>query len=360
MAAQSGFRFFTVGVGSAVSEAFVQTLADATGGACELVSPREDMADKMVRHFKRIYFPRAGGVRVNWPGEPVQTFPARIGTIYDGDTVHVFGRFSEKPEGDVELTAELENGETFTQKGRLRVRYFSETGNSLPGTMARMAAACEIGVMADEKKIAAVGVQYQLMTRHTNYLAIDIKADNEKAVDLPALRKTPQMLAAGWGGSGMDCIEESLDFDLNYMEMEYAPNEFNEAPRQPNIQATMINMRGSVPAYPDNLNKGFNAPVSGFFPPPPLSSINDLVAYGIPEDMIEGLNELKDSGVDEQTMVIGFLHLLAQKEQVKKKLTRSTRRIIVKAFKELGGVSEDLRRRINAIIDSHFQIGGNG
>ena len=57
MAAKSGFRFFTVGVGSSVSEAFVQTLADATGGACELVSPHEDMAEKIVRHFKRIYFP---------------------------------------------------------------------------------------------------------------------------------------------------------------------------------------------------------------------------------------------------------------------------------------------------------------
>ena len=46
--AKSGYRFFTVGVGSSVSEAFVQTLALSTGGACELISPHEEMAEKIV------------------------------------------------------------------------------------------------------------------------------------------------------------------------------------------------------------------------------------------------------------------------------------------------------------------------
>ena len=41
----SGHRIFTVGVGSAVAEPFVRALALATGGACELVAPREDMAE---------------------------------------------------------------------------------------------------------------------------------------------------------------------------------------------------------------------------------------------------------------------------------------------------------------------------
>ena len=70
--------------------------------------------------------------------------------------------------------------------------------------------------MEDPKEIAALGVKYQLMSRYTNYLAIDVKADSEKAGDLPALRKTPQMLAAGWGGSGTIMHEDvcfAVDFD---------------------------------------------------------------------------------------------------------------------------------------------------
>ena len=58
-AKQSGHRIFTVGVGSAVSEAFVRELAARTGGACELVSPCEGMAGRVVRHFARMRAPRA-------------------------------------------------------------------------------------------------------------------------------------------------------------------------------------------------------------------------------------------------------------------------------------------------------------
>ncbi|RMG30277.1 MAG: VWA domain-containing protein, partial [Gammaproteobacteria bacterium] len=51
----SGDRVFTVGVGSAVSEAFLRELAEKTGGACELVTPREDIEASIERHFRRIY-----------------------------------------------------------------------------------------------------------------------------------------------------------------------------------------------------------------------------------------------------------------------------------------------------------------
>ena len=216
MAAKSGFRFFTVGVGSSVSEAFVQSLADATGGACELVSPNEDMAEKIVRHFKRIYFPKAENVKILWPGEPDKTFPEHIGSIYDGDTLHIFGRFKQMADGDVELRAELEDGKIFTQKVPIEIKEQKETPTDLPGTTARMAAAYEISQIDDPKQIAALGVKYQLMSRYTNYLAIDVKEDSKKAEDLPALRKTPQMLAAGWGGIGM--VMESRQFSMDYMQ----------------------------------------------------------------------------------------------------------------------------------------------
>ena len=55
----SGHRIFTVGVGSSVAEPFVRALAQATGGACELVTPREDMAERIHRHFQRILAPPA-------------------------------------------------------------------------------------------------------------------------------------------------------------------------------------------------------------------------------------------------------------------------------------------------------------
>jgi Ca-activated chloride channel family protein len=66
-AAERGHRIFTVGVGNAVSEAFVRGLADATGGACELVTPREGMAGRVVRHFERLRTPRTRSLEIHWP-----------------------------------------------------------------------------------------------------------------------------------------------------------------------------------------------------------------------------------------------------------------------------------------------------
>ncbi len=59
----SGHRIFTVGVGSAVSEGFVRRIAEITGGCCELVSPRESMAEHIVTHYKRIRTSGAQGFR---------------------------------------------------------------------------------------------------------------------------------------------------------------------------------------------------------------------------------------------------------------------------------------------------------
>jgi len=78
-ARKSGHRIFTVGVGSSVSESFVRQLADVTGGACELVSPREQMSVRIIHHFRRIYQPQALDVRINWPTVPVKTIPAHSG-----------------------------------------------------------------------------------------------------------------------------------------------------------------------------------------------------------------------------------------------------------------------------------------
>jgi Ca-activated chloride channel homolog len=357
MAAKSGFRFFTVGVGSSVSEAFVQTLADDTGGACELVSPHEDMAEKIVRHFKRIYFPKAGDVKILWPSEPDKTFPEHIGSVYDGDTLHVFARFKEKTDGDVELKAKLENGETFTQKLTLQVKAHTETGTELPGTTARMAAACEIRAMVDSKEIAALGVKYQLMSRWTNYLAIDVRAENEKAGDLPAFRKTPQMLAAGWGGSGT--VVQDMDIQYSHEAPMFSRRSMannSEPMAQYSIMSIEDLERRKLDRFIDRLNRlqaGLFTPIAD------ITSINDIEAQGVPEGMVETLTELLDTGLDEQTVVTIFLYLLSQQKQIKKRLDRSTKRIFSKAFKQLPDVPDGMRQQVKTAIETYLQTIGS-
>ncbi len=86
-----------------------------------------------------------------------------------------------------------------------------------------------------------------------------------------------------------------------------------------------------------------------------LTSASGLADHGLPPQMVEALTGLVGTGVDEQLVVLVFLYLLSQKKQIKKRLARSTQRIITKAYKQLPDISDETHRRIEEIIESHFK-----
>ena len=75
-----------------------------------------------------------------------------------------------------------------------------ETDAGVAGTLARIAAAKMLRSLDDAQAGAELACRYQLMSAWTNCLVVDVREEREKAEDLPALRKVPQMLSAGWGG----------------------------------------------------------------------------------------------------------------------------------------------------------------
>jgi len=143
-ATKSEHRIFTVGVGSAVSEAFVRGLAAATGGECELVSPREGMADRVVRHFDRMRAPRAKGAAIHWPDGAASISPSRIGAVFEGDTVVAFASF-DRPHagGSAVLEVETEKGEIVRQELALPALPPASSPHAL-STVARVAAAARL------------------------------------------------------------------------------------------------------------------------------------------------------------------------------------------------------------------------
>jgi Ca-activated chloride channel family protein len=200
-ATKSGHRIFTVGVGSAVSEAFVRGLAAGTGGECELVSPREGMADRVVRHFERMRAPRAKRVDVYWPDGASHTSPSRIGAVFEGDTVVACASFDHPhATGSAILEVETDKGEVVRQE----LAFPTATPASSPdglSTVARVAAAARLKEL-DEVDGVDAALRYRLVSPWTNWLVVAPRAENEKAQDLPALQNVPQTLAAGWGGIG--------------------------------------------------------------------------------------------------------------------------------------------------------------
>ncbi len=328
----SGHRVFTVGVGNSVAEAVVRGLAEQTGGACELVAPNEQMAEKIVRHFCRIYAVRTCRATVVWPGKPNSVVPERLSAVYDGDTVHVFARFSEKPAGEVVFKAWLEDG---TELGQ-RVPLQSEADAANPSTIARLAAATEIrgitaGRSADEctlkeqQRAVELAEAYDLVTDFTNYLVVETRAEDKKAGDLPDLYKVKQMRPAGmamFAARPMEymafnyvCRLDEPMFCLRQMDM---PT-FVRCERNTDQHGWRVRLAARLDAlHPDQ--RGLSLQVS---------TIAELEMLGLPRRLADELRRLVRQGVSEEQVVVSFLYELSDMAV----FGRSTRRAIRQAHK---------------------------
>jgi Ca-activated chloride channel family protein len=192
----SGHRVFTVGVGNAVSESFVRQLAGETRGECELVAPREDMAERIIRHFERIRSPRAKRVNVHWPKGAQEVAPSTIRAVFEGDTVLSFARFDGTiGQGVVVLEAEMETGEKLHEELPIPSTSLSAQSEEI-STVARLAAQARLKESTAEAALPTA-LKYRLLTQWTNWIAVVERPAGEKAVDIPALRKTAQMPAPG-------------------------------------------------------------------------------------------------------------------------------------------------------------------
>jgi len=196
-AQHSGHRIFAIGVGSAPAESLLREVAEKSGGACELVSPNQDVAEVIVRMFRRMRSTRCTQVKIDW-GQPVLWQSILPGAIYGDDTLHLCARLAQAPQLPPKLTWVA--NETSMQAAAEQLQ--SQTSELLP----RLVAARQIEQLAgepeQEKQRLELALQYQLVTDQTNLILVHVRQAGTKAEGLPALDKVNHMLAAGWGGVG--------------------------------------------------------------------------------------------------------------------------------------------------------------
>jgi hypothetical protein len=125
--------------------------------------------------------------------------------VFEGDTVIASARFEAAAiAGEVVLEIETDAGEVLRQSLALTAPEPEAAEDGL-STLARLAAAQRLRghlEREEQEQGAATALRYRLMSPWTNWLAVAERSDEERAQDLPELRKVPQTLAAGWGGSG--------------------------------------------------------------------------------------------------------------------------------------------------------------
>lgn len=298
---KKGIRLFTVGIGSAVAQDVVQQLADDTGGACELVSPTEDMSARIYRHFNRMRQPQMEALEIRWPIQPKWVAqPERA--CFAGDALTVFAAFEDAPAG------------TATAKFNFSGQPTVVVEVPLPTEATAADAIVRLGVQRHLPRVPQVhrqdwAVRFQLITDETDYLIKVERAEGEKAENFPELQIQPQMLPAGWGGTSsvLTCANvSSIDSGIRYSRA--APSiAYNHIAEMPAV------VRRSVPrspAIPDNGYKAFikritveaKKKIFGGLPTTWLT----LFSLALPEPLEKLLKELASANYSEDDIVRAF------------------------------------------------------
>jgi len=303
-AKKSSQRIFSVGVGSSVSESFVQEIARITGGACELVSPNEDMAERIYRHARRMYGKRSKDVVITWPDKNSTQTPVQLNSIFDGDTVHVFSRSQSKPEGNVAIQVLLQNDESWSYS--LPLIHMPDINKHQLSTLCRIAADASLGEL-EQQQATEKALTYQLMSEWTNFLVVDQMPYGEDAQDLPELRQVPHMLAAGWGGAG-DAISFSIkERSTSYAQSGSDNNDCFSAPtflRRSSDTLVQDTPRDFLSEVDKNLKQLGDIQ---------QLTLDDLFDMDVPEDVIDLLQDIIDQGFDEGPVVLCFMELVINK-----------------------------------------------
>ena len=328
-----------MGVGSAVSEALLRRIAETTSGACELVSPRENMSEHIVRHFRRIDQPKAQSVRIKWPMEPIRQSPGEIETVYAGDTLHVFGWLRERPVEKVELVMTLEDGRTVTQEARLSTKLTDK--DELFLALPRVAACARIATL-DSGEALALAERYQLVTEQTSCILVFEREEEQKSGYIPALRKVPQMLAAGWGGMG------SVQRDAMYsVPRDVMLSPASHTAENPGFRLSLPDAWPPVPASASpgdfDLRDDSASQDAGDFGQlisalnaryPEITSgqldieiLADLLELGLDQEIADQLSVLVGDGRLEQAIVVAFLAALSESDYGKE-FSRHVKRLI--------------------------------
>ena len=208
LAQRSGHRIFAIGVGSAPAESLLREVAEKSGGACELVSPNQDVAEVIVRMFRRMRSTRCTEVKVDW-GQGAIWQSALPTSMYGGDTLHLCARLAKMPESAPKLTWVTEMLPMQTNAQQLQ----SLSTDLVPRLVASQQVAQLTLCKVSQDQTLALALNYQLVTDQTNLILVHVREEGNKAEGLPELDKVKHMLAAGWGGVGsVDALHGGIAF----------------------------------------------------------------------------------------------------------------------------------------------------
>ncbi|MGL4475696.1 MAG: VIT domain-containing protein [Shewanella sp.] len=320
-AERSEHRHFVVGVGSAVSEAFLSKLAKVTGGASEFVTPNEQMNKRILQHFNRIK-----QIKIHNPqlcisdkyAAPLcfDPLPTHKSTIFLGDTVNLLSHYEGYPPATADFYFEGECNEANSENEMYGSTITLTHKQNDIGLLARLAAHERL-MDLDTHEATALAEKYQLLTNHTRYILVKANA-NSRQLPIPQLQQIPHQLPAGQSGFG-SVITQTRDVvcqgmpvyssepmpDLDYLAIPaFLRKPFDDTPTiEDSLALSKVERHHSLA---ESLNSEFtpnnNMGMSEF-------DIYDIEELGEDEAIIEILYQLEHAGYNEHKLVAAWLSL---------------------------------------------------
>ncbi len=312
-------RVFSIGVGSAVSEKLVRKIAQDTGGACEFVTPGEEMVNKIHRHFKRIFKPVFYKKNIHWGQEVL--WQSELPALFPGDQYTVYALLKDKPVADILLTANTDNDLTISETLHCELKQQDEQS-----ALTRMVINQQLMTLDDDDERGEMAVIYQLMDDTTAFLMVEVNSERE-GDELPVFRKVQQMMAAGWGGSSSVLLEydDSYCDDTAFISYDLG-DEASYLRKSYGFESDFINSKVLYKKLGGNLQKEvektkpqtFIQHLDAFIKDHKIElqllSLDDLLENGLPDEIADDLSQWLEQ-VDEQSseLILWFVYQLALK-----------------------------------------------
>lgn len=187
-ARSSGHRIFAMGVGNAPAESLLRDLAESAGGACELVSPGEEIAPVVARLIGKMRGAGVESAAVDWGGATV--WQSKLPSVlYHGDTVHAFASLVSEP-----LHAPALRARRWEAAAKI-------TGSAHGDVVARLAGARRAADAVTMEEARDLALRYRFVGECTSLFLLHVRGSG-KSGDLPDMHQIPHMVAAGEGGFG--------------------------------------------------------------------------------------------------------------------------------------------------------------
>ena len=177
-------RIFIIGVGVAPGENLLRRLAEATGGACEMVLPTEDMDETVSRMLARMRLAQLSDITVAWKEQPVWHSPIPK-NAYLGESITIGAIFDRAPVSPVSLSCRLGDEKIAIDADS----HFIKDG----GQLAKAAVNEQVKSLDDDEAQTDLAVQYSLIGERTNLILVHERDADRKAKGIPELHKVPQM-----------------------------------------------------------------------------------------------------------------------------------------------------------------------